>query len=41
MYQRIFSDDSNEDDFVAWLSRVLMENQPFTRLAGSEVDFVP
>ena len=26
MYQNIFSEESNEDDFVAWLSRVMQEN---------------
>lgn len=40
MYQSIRSEESNEDDFVAWLSRVLQENQPFSKFE-SNIDFVP
>jgi hypothetical protein len=41
MYQNIFSDESNEDDFVAWLSRVMQENSPFVKFEGYDIDFVP
>jgi hypothetical protein len=41
MYKTIFSAESNEDDFVAWLSRVLQVNCPFTKFEGCDVDFVP
>jgi hypothetical protein len=40
MWQQIFSQDSSEDDFVAWLSRVLQENQPLQKF-GTDTAFVP
>ena len=40
MFQQIFSNESNEDDFVAWLSRVLQENQTL-HFFKTDVAFVP
>jgi hypothetical protein len=42
MWTRVCGSEAKEDDFVAWLSRLLKENQPFMFLDATqqEVAFV-
>ena len=42
MWKQICGSDSKEDDFVAWLSRLLKENHPLQNFkATPEIPFVP